>query len=375
VDFNAPGKGLNVTVELDKNSTSSGKIGKAGGSLTLTSADGSKFELSIPANALETETEIVMTAVKKLDGSPLEGNTPTAVQLEPSGLFFNEFATLTIVPAKEIPIANQIMFGYEGNGTDYHLARVDSKSKEIKIKINEFSGAGVGSGSDSAWAAHLQIQADAARIRLAQKIAEVLQAARRHALLGGDDEAAEGVQEAIKIIDQYEDQVLLKEMVAAELDCQFARKALQDFVSLERQRQLLGGEGRADFADKALKLADIASKCKKAYSISGSSNGVTFTGQACGLDKPFNVDATFPGGTAKFTFTPSSPVAGSSKTEAGGSGCSMTGGGNYSLMLNNDGSGSIDLNTTDTVFCQGFSNTRSNNFKLTLKPAPDASCK
>lgn len=374
VDFTAPGKPLSVKVELDKDRSASAKITRAGGTVSLTSADGSRFTLDVPENALDADTEIVMTAVKTLGGSPLGSSTPTAVQLEPSGLFFNELATLTIVPSKEIPVNEQIIFGYEADGKDYHLALVDPKSKEIKIKLQEFSGAGVGSGPDSSWASHLQIQADAARVRLTQRAGQVLQEARRHILLGGDDEADAGVKEVREIMDQFYDQVILKQMVSAELDCQFARKAIQDLLAYERQLQLIGYDGRADFEANIKKLTDIAVKCRRSYRIAGESNNVKFNGQACGLDKPFSLDAAFPGGTAKFTFKPASVVAGSTETTASGSGCSLTGGGDYSVTLSNDGSGTLSWTTTDTVVCQGVSNTRTNTFKVTLQPAPEVAC-
>src|SRR4029079_58900 len=112
-----------------------GKVVEGGGRVALTSADGSKFTLEVPANAVESDTTITMTAVKSLDGAPLANNTPTAVQLEPLGLFFKEMATLTIVPAKEIPTKKQIIFGYEGGDRHDHLAVIDPKRNEIKIKL------------------------------------------------------------------------------------------------------------------------------------------------------------------------------------------------------------------------------------------------
>jgi hypothetical protein len=187
IDFNLPGRPLDVQVTLDKKQTASGKVSTDGGSVSLTSADGSKFTLDVPAKALDIETMITMTAIRNLDGAPLDNNTPTAVQLEPSGLFFNEMVTLTIVPAKDIPVKEQIIFGYEKEGKDYHLALVDPKSKDIKIKLMEFSGAGVGSGGDMAWAAHLQIQAETTRTRLTQKLAEINLKHRRNGLLWGTD--------------------------------------------------------------------------------------------------------------------------------------------------------------------------------------------
>ena len=264
IDFTSPGKGLDVKVQLDKKQTATGKVSPGGGSVSLTAADGSKFTLDVPANAVEADTTITMTAVKSLDGAPLANNTPTAVQLEPSGLFFKEMATLTIVPAKEIPAKEQIIFGYEGDGQDYHLAVIDPRSKEIKIKLMHFSGAGVGSGSDSAWAATLQLQADSANARIAQELGELIQPERLKMILGGEDSlsANELGEKVESLLDQFEDQVVLKEIAAAELDCKHALKALEDLLFLGRLSQLLSAPLPDDFAEKVRRLREIAEKCK-----------------------------------------------------------------------------------------------------------------
>lgn len=303
IDFTTPGKPLNVTVHLgDKKQAASGKVSPAGGSVSLTSADGSKFTLDVPANALETETTITMTAVKSIDGAPLDNNTPTAVQLEPSGLFFKEFATLTIVPAKEIPIKEQIIFGYEGDGKDYHLAPVDPKSRDIKIKLMHFSGAGVGSGSDAAWAANLMIQAGNASTMLLQKIGEYTTTARQRILLGGEDssEVEELLDKAKSALEQFEDEVILKQIAAAELDCKHSAKALNDLLFVERMRQLLGFGSTPRFDDNVQKLLKISNECKPAYRISGNIDDAVQKGDVCNSGVPFTVP-----GTLNFTFTPS----------------------------------------------------------------------
>lgn len=386
IDFVTPGKGLNVTVELDKKQTASAMVPRTGGSVSLTAKDGSKFKLDVPSDALDSDTMITMTAVKSISGAPLDSNTPTAVQLEPSGLFFKEMATLTVVPAREIPIKQQIVFGYEGDGQDYHLALVDPKSKEIKVKLMRFSGAGVGSGADSAWAANLMVQARTAETRLTQKLGEYLQPRRQKVILEGEGavdnaELAETIKSAM---DQYEDQVIRKEIVAAELDCKHAREAMQAILSLGRQRQLLGIEPDPDMWEKIDKLAKIAEDCRKAnrvsgeskaYRVSGESNGVSFSGQICGFDKPFVIDATFPGGgSAKTTFTPSSVAGGTTSVSGGGGGCVQSGGGTYTVTTNQDNSGSLTWTSTSTLTCPGFSNTRTNTFTLPLQPAPELSC-
>ncbi len=294
IDFTTPGKGIDVKVQLDKKQTASGKVSKTGGSVSLTAADGSKFTLDVPANALDADTTITMTAVKSVDGAPLDNNTPTAVRLEPSGLFFKEMVTLTIVPAKEIPIKQQVIFGYEGDGKDYHLGVVDPKSRDIKIKLMEFSGAGVGSASDSAWAANLQIQASDASTRLLQKLGEAAQTERR----GQFDEGAEGStalrDNAESILDQFEDQVVLKEMVAAELDCKFAQKASEDLVRVERLRQLFNiypGQPimTKDFSGKLEKLNKLFQACSAPYQIVGGLDDWQTNTKVCDIMKPFTL--------------------------------------------------------------------------------------
>ena len=290
IDFTSPGKGLDVKVHLDKKQTATGNVSQGGGSVSLTAADGSKFTLDVPANAVEADTTITMTAVKSLDGAPLANNTPTAVQLEPSGLFFKEMATLTIVPAKEIPTKEQIIFGYEGDGQDYHLAVIDPKSKEIKIKLMHFSGAGVGSGSAS-WAANLQLEADSANARLAQKLGELLQPARFEE---DSFEANKVGEQALSLLNQFEDQVVLKEIAAAELDCKHARKALEDLLYLGSLCRLLSAPLPDDFTEKVRRLREIAEKCKAStgggsYQIVGGLDDWQTNTKVCDIMKPFTL--------------------------------------------------------------------------------------
>lgn len=376
IDYTVPGKSLDVKVQLDKKQSASGKVSQAGGSVSLTSADGSKFTLDVPANALEKEVEITMTAVKSVDGSPLDTNAPTAVQLEPSGLFFKEMATLTIIPAKEIPIREQIIFGYEGSGQDYHLAVIDSKSKDIKIKLMQFSGAGVGSGSDAAWAANLQVQADNASTRIQQELGEVLQPERIKILLGGDDsvDAAELGEKVKSLLEQFEDQVVLKEMAAAELDCKYAQKALDDLLYLGRLRQLLAFPLPSGFAEKALRLGELGAKCKKSYRVKGSSDGATFSGEICSLDKPFVLNVVSITGNFPLNFSPNSETGGTMEGKFSAYGCTLSGGGPYTVTLNESGSGTIQFTYNSTATCPAGSKTTSRTSKLPLIPASDISC-
>jgi hypothetical protein len=365
VDFSMPGKPLNVTV--------SQLVPRTGGSVSLAATDGSKFTLEVPAGALDADTTITMTAVKSIAGAPLDSNTPTAVQLEPSGLFFKEMTTLTITPARDIPLKQQVIFSYEGDGKDYHLALVDPKSKDIKIKLMRFSGAGVGSAADSAWAANLMIQASDAQNRIAQKIGELLQAERREQLLGEDPDSELG-EKLRSLLDQYEDQSVQKEMVAAELDCKHAVRALEHLLSLERTRQLLGLPSTSGFNDKFQKLLKIGKSCPGGYTVSGTSGPVTFSGQICSLDKPFVINGKFANGSETQSFTPSSSTGGTVKEEGNSGGCSQVGSGTYKVSLNDEASGTLEFTETVTASCPPFSRTKTYTFSVSLKSESGLSC-
>jgi hypothetical protein len=344
VDFVTSADPLNVTVQLDEASTTSSTITPAGGSLSLTAADGTLFKLEVPAEALAADTLITLTAVKSIDGAPLDNNNPAAVQLEPSGLFFSELVTLTIIPAQEIPIKNQIIFGYEGDGQDYHLALIDPKSKDIKVKLMEFSGAGVGSGGDAAWAANLQIEANASSARLMEKWGEAAQVDRRANLLEGDESSNQFGEKAESILDQFYDQVVLKEMAAAELDCQFAHQASHDLLRVERLRQLANvypGQPimTTGLNEKLAKLKKIYDECSMAYQIVGGSGDFQTNTAVCDIRKPFTLtgggfSVKFSGGLSG-TYTYSGPFNASGGQTYGillpdgaGKPGTMTGGGN-----------------------------------------------
>ena len=110
------------------------------------------------------------------------------------------------------------------------------------------------------------------------------------------------------------------------------------------------------------------------FRVSGSSNGVSFTGEICSLNKPFDIAAKFPGGTATTSFSPSDDASGSTTVSGGGGGCTHSGGGNYTISTAADGTATLKWTTADTIKCPGFSNSRTATFSLPLQPGPKLSC-
>ena len=136
---------LDVAVVLDTEKMVEALIPVEGGSITATGADGTVYTLDIPADALLVETMIGLTPVTSVTGMPF-GTQTHAVQLSPDGLSLFNHVILTIAPTEDIPVAEQVVFGYLEDGKDVILAAPVVDSSDIKINVLHFSGNGVTKG-------------------------------------------------------------------------------------------------------------------------------------------------------------------------------------------------------------------------------------
>ena len=241
--FTAPANPLKITLELDAGLASSATISAVnGGTLNATGADGTAYSLVIPPNALAQDTLITMTPVKSITDLSFSGGLGGAVRFEPEGLYFYKEAILSITPVKNIPIENQIMFGFDSNGSDVHLAMPVVSSNAIQIRLEHFSGAGVGNGVSAEKAAIYNRMADSAENRLTSEMADALSRERQRQLLGIDN--GEDVTATMTYaLSRYENDVLKPRMKAAMSTsgtCADAKRAIQSLLGWERQRQLLG---------------------------------------------------------------------------------------------------------------------------------------
>lgn len=233
--YNQPGNPIDLTIRLD-NVSATQVIPASGGELSVTGSDGSRYTLSIPAGALEVSTEISMTPITAIDGLPFSGGLGGAVKLEPSGLGFFDFVTLTIEPANPIALEKQILFGFEASGEDLHLALPGADKNQVQIRLLHFSGAGVASGVSTEVTFALQRMADRVEARLTSEMGAYLQDLRN-----GKDPNPDTLE---ALLDEYYNSVVvrrLKAATSASATCADAKKAIQTFLGWDRQRQLLGG--------------------------------------------------------------------------------------------------------------------------------------
>lgn len=235
--FTDPGNPLDVSLTLDAANAVTQVIALAGGEVSATGADGTRYTLTIPDGVLPGDLEISMTPISAVSGLPFSGGLGGAVLLEPSGLTFADFVTLQIEPAIPIPLEKQVLFGFEEQGEDLHLAIPVDDPGTIQIRLLHFSGAGVASGLSAERAAVMLRQADRAQARLTSRIAAMIQEQRQ----GGSE-----VPESVDLTDYfsaYFDTVVLPRLKAAASEsgtCAQGNEALATYFGWQTQLTLMG---------------------------------------------------------------------------------------------------------------------------------------
>jgi hypothetical protein len=233
-----------VSVTLDTSKATTKLIPVTGGTLKATGADGSVYTLTIPDKALGGDEMVTMTPLSAVNGLPFSGGLVAGVQLEPDGLELFQMATLTIKPAKNVPIADQVAVSYHGSGDNLHMLPLDPTSG-ISMHILHFSGYSVAAGikgeideqakhppTDAADQAVQQINADAAAAI----------AAERQAALDGKPPTNDVLNILKGTLDRWFNQVVEPNVAAAQADYTLTYAALQIALAWQRQVELLGAE-------------------------------------------------------------------------------------------------------------------------------------
>src|SRR5262245_9185763 len=139
--------GPSVTIATDNALSSSGRFDRTGGALTATGADGTKFILTVPQDALILPVRITMTPVSRVDGLPNGGTLLAAVQIQPDGLFLWERGDLKIVPPVVPNLKRLAYFRYRGPGESFTPYPGVPKATVIEMPVSYLAGYGASVGA------------------------------------------------------------------------------------------------------------------------------------------------------------------------------------------------------------------------------------
>jgi hypothetical protein len=141
---------ISVSVTTDASRLVTATIPIEGGVISATAANGTHFTLTIPADALLSDEEIMMTPLDNVSGIPLSAGLVAGVQLAPDGLRFIRPATLTIEAAPAVEAGLQaIGFGYQQSGDEFHLRPITASDNRFTLELMHFSGYGVTAGTEA----------------------------------------------------------------------------------------------------------------------------------------------------------------------------------------------------------------------------------
>lgn len=215
-------------------------IGTSGGSLTTTDEAGRGYTLTFPANAVPDGTDITMTPIAAIGGTPLDDRFTGGVILGPDGLQLIRPATLTITDPGGAP-GEQLAFLADGTGNDLHAVPVAGDPTVVTMQLTHFTLAGTATDADGAAAAAMaQHPPQDPRDQLEQDVALLLRQAQR-----GEITSEDAFRAAIDKLDAYRKQVLDPKMAAhvGYDDDATATAFIKDLLTWSRTVQLLGGDG------------------------------------------------------------------------------------------------------------------------------------
>jgi len=137
-----PPNPVNIGVALGAEKVTQKMIAKDGGTLTLTTSQGDRFELTIPPHSLLQDTEITIQQITGVQHSLFSASSQTSsVELLPDGIQLAVPATLVFKPKTAFPIQALTAFSAKAGGSDAHIAMLlDWKNQqEIKLGLLHFS--------------------------------------------------------------------------------------------------------------------------------------------------------------------------------------------------------------------------------------------
>jgi hypothetical protein len=266
-DLNVSDDPLVAELKADTDRAVSKVVTVEGDTLSAKAADGTTFELVIPAGALYGPTLITMTPLASLSVPSLEGEAH-GVRLEPDGLQFMGTPTLRVTPPKgeKWPIDRQLPLSITGTAQAVSLALFDPKSETLELSLSHFSSYGAllttkGVGATLSEGEIRSRFAGDVEERLRSATAERLSQERQRELLGAAEDSSSIAELVDKLFPEYEKNVVKPRIAKAGESCAAGKLAFQTVLGFERQKQLLGvSDDPAGFIDLLPVVAEVCLK-------------------------------------------------------------------------------------------------------------------
>jgi predicted small lipoprotein YifL len=128
-----------AALQLDSPKGVTQTVGAAGGSLTATATDGTRYTLTVPAQALRQDVAITLTPIAALGDLPPGVSLAGGAQLGPEGQTFDVPITLTVELATS-PASAPVPFAYAGDLQQRHLYPAAVAGRTITFDLAHFSG-------------------------------------------------------------------------------------------------------------------------------------------------------------------------------------------------------------------------------------------
>jgi len=142
----APAEPLRIIAELDRNRSAAALITpEAGGRMSLTGADGIRFDFVAPTNAVREPVAVRMTVITNFSAFPEHDGFRAAVVFEPEGFDFRLLARLTITFPEDLPVPDMSGYSFDGDGTGFHLIAAQPSLRQVVLPVDHFSGKGAAS--------------------------------------------------------------------------------------------------------------------------------------------------------------------------------------------------------------------------------------
>lgn len=246
----------NVTVTQEPTRAATARIPIAGGALQATGSDGTLYTLTVPADALISDTTITMTPITDVAGLNVSGGRFAGVQLEPDGLRFLAPLSLRIVPP-EGAHQEAVALSYHGSGSEVYRVPLTPDPDLLEIDLMHFSGALIYLGNNTFIAPLDDIVPTDPEDRIRSEFQQLLQTERHHQLLG--EEGDPDLNAKLEVLfHRWYNELVEPTLSRIQTDCSYSRTAVPRAVAFIRQVQLFGAA--EDFAaeDEAITQAAIA---------------------------------------------------------------------------------------------------------------------